>query len=205
MRALTYARSALYMARGCSSRRLSAGGKLAGERSPSPLAACALFLVFALGPFAFWYLMDVNNYRAQWHGWVASARMESAVHPVSIRNYAPLMTFFFLAAPLILVALPAAIYKEWHARRLSPLLLMGTIGLLANLSLIVHYSVVINNRYLLTGLPALAPLVGDYFLRTETKRLARRIMAPVFDGCWWHRVNNSAARSGDLPSGLANH
>jgi hypothetical protein len=36
--------------------------------------------------------------------------------------------------------------------------------------LFLNYSTTINWRYFLTGLPGLAPLVGDYFLRIQTKR-----------------------------------
>jgi hypothetical protein len=36
--------------------------------------------------------------------------------------------------------------------------------------LFINYSTTINWRYFLTGLPGLAPLAGDYFLRIQTKR-----------------------------------
>ncbi len=39
------------------------------------------------------------------------------------------------------------------------------------MSLIVHYSVVINWRYMLTGMPAMTPLVANYLLRLQGVRL----------------------------------
>ncbi len=133
-------------------------------------AACALFFVCALGPFGYYYFADVGGYRAAWHGWVESMRMEEAVHPVSFGNFVPLFFFFFVAAPLALVALPVAAYREWRARGFTPLLTLAGIGFVANMSLISHYSTVINGRYLLTGLMGVVPLAADFFMRYETKR-----------------------------------
>lgn len=142
--------------------------------------ACALFLICALGPFAYWYLMDVNGYAGKWHGWVESTRMESALHPVALGNFRIWLLWFFVASPLVLATLPFAMWREWREEgRLSPLLLMAATGLFTNVALITHYSMVINGRYLLTGLPALVPLTGKFLLRSRTMRafadaLARR-------------------------------
>lgn len=148
-------------------------------------SACVVFLVFALGGFAFWFLTDLGSYRAGWLGWRESMREETARHPVVLRNVLPLMAYFFLVAPLVFVALPVAAWKEWRrARGLSVLLALALVGVCANLMLFFNYSTTINWRYLLTGLPALAPLVGDYFLRSETNRLgsARRAFQSAVAG-----------------------
>src|SRR4030095_10246630 len=47
--------------------------------------SCLIFLVCAGSWFAFWFLAD-PNYRAAWYGWRESMRVESALHPVSIRT-----------------------------------------------------------------------------------------------------------------------
>lgn len=133
-------------------------------------AACAVFFALALGPFALWYGLDVNGYRGKWWGWVESTKMESALHPVALENFRPLFRWFFIASPLTLVLLPFALLREWRARGFSPLFVMGAVGLFANLSLITHYSTVINGRYLLTGLPALVPLVADFLVRVLDPR-----------------------------------
>lgn len=135
-------------------------------------AACAVFFVAALGPFALWYGLDVNGYRGKWWGWVESTKMESALHPVSLENFRPLFRWFLIASPLSLVLLPLAFFKEWRERGVSPLLVLGAVGLFANLSLITHYSTVINGRYLLTGLPGLVPLVADFLTRVLDPRKA---------------------------------
>jgi 4-amino-4-deoxy-L-arabinose transferase-like glycosyltransferase len=128
-------------------------------------AACAVFFLTALGPFGLWYGLDVGGYQAKWWTWVDSSKMESALHPVTLANFHPLLRWFFLAAPLALVLWPFAFFKEWRDRGVTPLLLIGAIGLFANLSLIGHYSTVINGRYLLTGLPGLLPLIADFLVR----------------------------------------
>lgn len=133
--------------------------------------ACLTFFIFALGPFAFYYLMDIGSYAMSWHVWLESSRMEAALHPVSLSNFRTLMLSIFLAAPLALVALPVAMWSEWRARAVSPLLLLAGIGLFSNLMLITHYSTVINWRYTLTGLPGVMPLIAHYFMRYEMKQM----------------------------------
>jgi hypothetical protein len=132
--------------------------------------ACAAFFACAFAPFLYFYLGDVGGYRAGWHGWVESMRSEEGVHPVSVQNFAPLFLFFFVAAPLALIALPAAARAEWRARRFSPSLALACVGVFANLMLVTHYSTVINGRYLLTGLPGVLPLAADYLVRREARR-----------------------------------
>ncbi len=147
--------------------------------------ACLMFLICAGGGFAGWWLLDVGLYRKDWHGWVEATRMEAARHPVSLANFGPLLRNFFITAPLALVAFPVAAYREWQLRhRGSPLLALGLIGFGANLALIAHYSVVINQRYMLTGLPAIAPLVAAYLMRIETniRRDPRRAFLTVVSG-----------------------
>jgi Dolichyl-phosphate-mannose-protein mannosyltransferase len=130
-----------------------------------------LFLACAFGIFAHLYFADVGGFRASWYGWRESMRAESARHPVTIRNAIPFVAYFFVVAPIVVVALPLAAFKEWRTRGLSPQLALAATGLWANLLLFFNYSTTINWRYFLTGLPALAPLVADYLLRAQTARM----------------------------------
>lgn len=123
-----------------------------------------IFLVLALGWFAFWFLTD-PHYRTIWFGWRESMAQESARHPVSIGNAVPYLMYFFISAPLVLLAFPFAAYSEWHRRRLSALLMLGLMGMAADLLLYLNYSTSVNWRYFLTGLPALAPLTADFLIR----------------------------------------
>jgi hypothetical protein len=131
--------------------------------------SCAVFLLLAGGWFAYWFLTDAH-YRFVWSGWRASMREESTRHPVSLVNLRPYVMYFTISAPLVFLTIPFAPVKEWVSRRLSPLLLLWLVGLLANLLLFLNYSTTVNWRYFLTGLPALAPLAADYLNRTLTKR-----------------------------------
>jgi hypothetical protein len=104
-------------------------------------------------------------------------RQESARHPVSISNAAPYLMYFFISAPLVLVTLPFAAINEWRQRKLSPLLLLALMGLTADLFLFFNYSTIVNWRYFLTGLPALAPLTAEYLIRRLTRVLGTARLA----------------------------
>jgi len=132
--------------------------------------SCMVFLIFAGSGFAYWFLSD-PSYRSAWHGWRESMRVESALHPVSIRNVWPWLLFFLATSPLVLLALPMAFVSEWRRRRLSPILLLAAVGLFANLLLLLNYSTTIGWRYLSTGLPALLPLCSLYLFRSATRLL----------------------------------
>src|SRR6266436_8828229 len=129
-----------------------------------------VFVIFAGSGFAYWFLSD-PSYRSAWHGWRESMRVESALHPVRLRNAWPWLLFFLATSPLVLLALPMAFVSEWRRRKLSPLLLLAAVGLFANLLLLLNYSTTIGWRYLSTGLPALVPLCSNYFFHALSRRL----------------------------------
>jgi len=137
--------------------------------------SCLIFLVFAGSSFAFWFFAD-PSYRAAWYGWRESMRVESALHPVSIRTVWPWFAFFLATSPLVLITLPMAFVAEWRKHRPSPILLLAAVGLFANLLLLLNYSTAIGWRYLSTGLPALVPLSSHYLFQSLTRRFgsARR-------------------------------
>jgi hypothetical protein len=148
-----------------------AGGWKFDRRTIAVLGgSLVIFFVFAFGIFAVWFGSD-PVYRAHWRIWLSSMQNESARHPVGITNLRPFFIYFFLAAPLIFVALPVAAWKEWRQRGWTLTLTAAAVGLFANAMLFFNYSTTINWRYFLTGVPALAPLVGDYFVRSQTEKL----------------------------------
>lgn len=128
----------------------------------------AIFLLLAIGWFGYWFLTD-SHYRTIWFGWRESMRQESARHPVSISNVVPYFMYFFISAPFVFLAFPFAAVREWRQRKLSPLLLLGMMGLVADLLLFLNYSTTINWRYFLTGLPALVPLAADYLINVVSR------------------------------------
>lgn len=135
------------------------------------IVVCSLvvFLIFAFGPFLIWFGVS-QSYRADWYVWLYSTQREAARHPITLANLRPFLIYFFLASPLIFISLPFGFWKEWRTRGLTLLLTAALVGLFATGMLFLNYSTTINWRYFLTGLPVLAPLAGDYFLRTQTKR-----------------------------------
>ena len=162
---------------------LACGWKL-GQREITRVAlAVVAFLVAAFGPFAYLFLSD-ESYRAAWHGWREAMRVEEARHPLTARNLLAFLVYFFLAAPLVATALAVAAAKEWRARKFSATLALAATGFCATLLLLLNYSTAINWRYFLTGLPALAPLAADYFVREQTHRLdgTRRALVSTLAG-----------------------
>ena len=136
-----------------------------------------IFFVCAGSVFGLWFLAD-PSYRAAWYGWRESMRVESALHPASLRNIWPWLVFFLASAPLVLLTLPMAFVAEWRKQRVSPLLFLAAVGLFANLLQLLNYGTAIGWRYLSTGLPALVPLSAYYLFQTLTRRLgtARRAL-----------------------------
>src|SRR5258706_1991222 len=98
-------------------------------------------------------------------------RVETALHPVRLRNIWPWLLYFLATSSLVLLTLPMAFVSEWRRRRFSPILLLAAVGLLANLLLLLNYSTTIGWRYLSTGLPAMVPLCSHYLFRSLSKRL----------------------------------
>lgn len=163
---------------------IACGWKWSGRRLRLVGLSVLVFVVVALMPFAFWFWSDLEGYRAAWYGWRESMRVEALRHPFSIANVLAFLVYFFLAAPLVCVALPVAAIKEWRAEKFSPALALAAVGFSATLLLLLNYSTSINWRYFLTGLPALAPLVAAYFLRSQTSKLGdeRRAFISVLAG-----------------------
>lgn len=144
------------------------GWKIQAREIRWTILACAVFLIIAFAPFAVWYAMDLNGYRIAWNSWRTSLSAEIALHPVKLRNLFQYFAFFITLSPLAVLAFPVAAWQEWRRRRLSPLLLLGLVGLFTTLLLFLNYSVVINWRYFLIGFPALVVLSADFFMRSLT-------------------------------------
>jgi Dolichyl-phosphate-mannose-protein mannosyltransferase len=163
---------------------LSCGWTWGRREALRVVLSVVVFLVVAFGPFAYWFWSDFEGYRSAWYGWRESMRVESMRHPLTMRNALAFLVYFFLAAPLVSVALPIAAFKEWRENKFSTLLALAGVGLCATLLLLLNYSTTINWRYFLTGLPALAPLVVAYFMRSEMIKLrsTRRAFLSVIAG-----------------------
>ncbi len=134
---------------------------------------CGALLVFAacaFGPFGLLYGLDLGGYRASWYGWLASMKMEAAQHPVTWRNLGPFLGLFALNAPLVFFLGPLALWREARRHGFTPSFALGLAGVIATALLFFNYSTTINARYFLTGLPALAPLIGKFLDDAATAR-----------------------------------
>ncbi len=152
------------------------GGWRFDRRSLAIIASSLIvFAIVGFGPFAIWYEAS-PVFRLDWHTWLSSMQDEARRHPISTTNLKPFLIYFMMCAPLITVGLPWAMWKEWRERGFTLTLLAAMVGVLATLMLFFNYSTTINWRYFLTGLPAMAPLAGDFYARIQARRFgsARR-------------------------------
>jgi hypothetical protein len=132
-------------------------------------SSLVVFAIVAFGPFAIWYQAS-PAFRLDWHTWLSSMQDEASRHPISVANLKPFLIYFLMCAPLVTVGLPFAGWKEWRERGFTLTLLAAVTGVLATVTLFFNYSTTINWRYFLTGLPAMAPLAGDFYARIQARR-----------------------------------
>jgi hypothetical protein len=151
----------------------SCGWRWQWKEIRTTIIAHLIFMLFAFGPFFFLLATDVGGYHAAWYGWLEATQMESARHPVSLDNFSSLIRYFIIAAPLTFVVLPIALFLEIKLKGLTPLAALAIVGLISNCLRIFHYSAVINGRYMLTGLPAITPLVARYLIGPEKVKAKR--------------------------------
>lgn len=156
------------------------GWKLRRREMLYIVASCGVFLLLAFGWFAYWFISD-PHYRWIWFGWRESMRLESARHPVALANLRQFFLYLFISAPLVFATIPFVPFFEWRERRLSPVLLLWLVGLIADLLLFFNYSTTVNWRYFLTGLPGLLPLSSFWLLRLSERffKSRRRAFAAV--------------------------
>jgi hypothetical protein len=149
----------------------------------SVASSLVIFFIVALGPFAIWYATS-PVFRLDWHTWLSSMQDEAKRHPISAASLKPFLIYFFMCAPLVTVALPFAAWKEWRERGFTLSLLAASVGVFATVMLFFNYSTTINWRYFLTGLPAMAPLAGDFYARIQMRRFGseRRGFASAIAG-----------------------
>ncbi len=133
------------------------------------VSSLVVFAIVAFGPFAIWYEAS-PVFRLDWHTWLSSMQDEARRHPISTANLKPFLIYFMMCAPLVTVGLPFAMWKEWRERGFTLTLLAALVGVLATVMLFFNYSTTINWRYFLTGLPAMAPLAGDFYARIQARR-----------------------------------
>ena len=149
---------------------ISCGWKIRKREALYIGTAILVFLVFAFGWFAYWFITD-SYYQHIWHGWRESMRQESSRHPVELKNLRPFLTYLFITGPFVFLTLPFAPFAEFRRRHFSPMLALWIVALFADFLLFFNYSTTVNWRYFLTGLPGLAPLASSWLLLVGTRLL----------------------------------
>src|SRR5438128_1560690 len=83
---------------------LARGWKIKKREIARVALSIAVFLIVALGPFAYLFVTDFEGYRSAWYGWRESMRLEEARHPVGLQNALAFLVYYVLAAPLVVWA-----------------------------------------------------------------------------------------------------
>jgi hypothetical protein len=121
----------------------------------SMLAALA-----AVSGMIFWALYDGTNYINAVISWYKLSAKERELNPVTRQNIVFLARYAFdNSAVVTLAGIPALIWLAARREKYA-LLWLGGCGLLADLALVMNHDLVVNVRYLLTGLLGLAAVSG---------------------------------------------
>jgi len=121
--------------------------------------AFVLALACAFAGMVFWKLYD-DLYWESVVKWYQMSAAERRVHPVTSANLRYLAEYAFNCSAVISVITPLALVWLWTKPRLRALAALGLVGLAANLALLANHDLVVNPRYLLTGLVGLAAACG---------------------------------------------
>ncbi|MBO0863194.1 MAG: glycosyltransferase family 39 protein [Chloracidobacterium sp.] len=123
------------------------------------LIAIAIAIVCAFAGMIFWRLYD----DLYWTGvmkWYQLSAAERKVHPVTSANLWFFAEYFYYCSVILAVITPVALLWLWSKQGLRALAALGVVGLMANLALLANHDLVINPRYLMTGMIGLAPACG---------------------------------------------
>jgi hypothetical protein len=126
----------------------------------SGLLGLAVACVSALSGAIFWSLYRPDYYISSVINWYRLSSQEAKVHPVTIRNVAFLASYAWACSPIASVVGPFTLKPLARILSLRPLLIIGALGLLADLVLLANWDLPVNPRYPLTGLAGLAGLAG---------------------------------------------
>ncbi len=143
-------------------------------------AGIALAILGAISGIIFWTLYDPIKYWPAAINWYQLSAHEREIHPVTIRNLRFFIEFSLRCSPAVTILTPLALAWGAMTRRHRPVLLFGTVGLIADLSLIANHDLPVNPRYLLTGLPGLAVICG--WCLAEVVRVFRLRSLPILLG-----------------------
>lgn len=112
----------------------------------------------------FWSLYRPDYYPPAVMNWLRLSAVESERNPVTVRNLWFLVAYSFWCSAAATVIAPFALIQGRQQflanRRLWALILLGALGLLANLALAANHNLLVNPRYLMTGLIGIAAMSG---------------------------------------------
>jgi hypothetical protein len=157
------------------------------------VTACGLAVLAAFSGMIFWAMYDGTNYINAVVEWYGLSAKERKLNPVTLKNLEWLLRYAFDNSAIVtMVSLPALLWlsskcfsslrhsREGKQRGDLALLGAGLCGLLADTALVMNHDLVVNARYLLTGMFGLAAVSG--WALAEWMRLYRWRVLPLLFG-----------------------
>lgn len=133
---------------------------LSGHRWRLASASIFLAILAALSGMAFWILRRGFLYWNEVATWYRLSAAERRLYPVTIRNFSLFSDYAYECSVAIVILVPLVFALLWPRRERRTLLVLGMLGLLADLVMLINHDLSVNPRYLLTGLVGLAPVCG---------------------------------------------
>ncbi len=133
---------------------------LAGERLWIAVASISLATLSSLSGMVYWILKRGYLYWDEVMIWYRLSAIERRHYPVTIRNFTLFSEYAYECSVATVILVPLAFALLWPRKERRTLLILGLIGLVANMTMLINHDLSVNPRYLLTGMVGLAPVCG---------------------------------------------
>jgi hypothetical protein len=157
-------------------------GWLSGLRWKTSLTALMIALITTLAGPIFWLWSWPEYYLPALRVWYGLSAQERLEHPVTMRNLWLLIGYAFVCSPAATLITPATLRHAFAKKigsdqRARLLLLLACCGLVSVIAQAANHDLALNPRYLLIGLPSLAPWCGWRLAHWRSKRILIALVA----------------------------
>ncbi|MFM8394312.1 MAG: glycosyltransferase family 39 protein [Acidobacteriota bacterium] len=133
---------------------------LMGHRWRLGVTALAIAGLTALSGMLFWIMQRGFLYWNEVATWYRLSAQERRLHPVTIQNFSLFSDYAYDCSVAVVILVPLVFALLWPRKKLRPLLILGMLGLLADIVMLINHDLSVNPRYLLTGMIGLVPVCG---------------------------------------------
>jgi hypothetical protein len=133
---------------------------LARFQWPLALASFALAIATALSGMLFWILNRGYLYWNEVITWYRLSAQERRLYPVTFQNFSLFSDYAYDCSVAAVILVPLVFALLWPRKEYRTLLVLGLLGLLADITMLINHDLSVNPRYLLSGMVGLAPVCG---------------------------------------------